>query len=79
MATISCEKLAEEKIIKLNNNELGQIEKNRNKTDTIYTCSGCSESRCFTIKQLFNDQTNYIGTEAGQWLDMIFGKNIIED
>lgn len=79
LATISCEKLVEERIIKLNRKELEQIEKNRNKTDTIYTCSGCTKSEYFTVKQLLNDTTSYIRTEAGWWFDEILGKNIIEE
>jgi len=77
LATISCEKLAEERLIKLNGEELEQIEKNRHKSDTIYTCSGCTNSEYFTVKQLLSDTTNYIRTEAGWWFDAVLGKNII--
>jgi hypothetical protein len=72
LATFSCKKLASEDMIKLNKTELKQIENNLRKTDTIYTCSGCTEFEHFTINQLFNDTTNYIRTEAGYWFDEIF-------
>ncbi len=78
LATVSCEKLVEEEMIKLNEKELEQIEKNRSKTDTIYTCSGCTESEYYTVKQLLNDSTGY-EMKAKQWFDGILGKNIIED
>ncbi|MES2588649.1 MAG: hypothetical protein V4622_06690 [Bacteroidota bacterium] len=78
LSTISTEKLAKEGMIKLNIIELRQIEKNRNKTDTIYTCSGCTESGYYTVKQLLNDTTNFTRKEAGWWFDKILGKNIIE-
>jgi hypothetical protein len=58
---------------------LNQIKKNSSKTDTIYTCSGCTESESFAVKQLLTDATNYIRREAGWWLDDILGKNIIVD
>lgn len=79
LATISCERLAKEEMIKLNDTELTQIKKNRNKADTIYTCSGCTESEYFTLKQLLNDTTNYMRMNAGWWFDHILGKNIVED
>jgi hypothetical protein len=65
LSTISCEKLSEEGLIKLKRSELEQIEKNRNKNDTIYTCSGCIESGYYTIKQLINDKANNMRLEAG--------------
>lgn len=79
LATITCEKLAEEGMINLNKTELNQIKKNRSKTDTIYTCSGCTESEFFTVKQLLTDTNNYIKMEAEWWFDDILGKNIIVD
>lgn len=78
MSTIYCEKLAEEGLIKLKRSELEQIEKNRNKNDTIYTCSGCTESEYYTIKQLINDTTNNMRLEAGWWFDETLGKNVVE-
>ncbi|ASS49408.1 MAG: hypothetical protein A3D31_03200 [Candidatus Fluviicola riflensis] len=79
LATISCEKLAEEGMIKLRESELSQMKKNRNKTDTIAICSGCTRSEYFTVKQLLNDTTNNMRIEAGWWFDEILGKNIIEE
>lgn len=78
LATISCEKLTEEGMIKLRGPELSQMEKNRNKTDTIAICSGCTRSEYFTVNQLLNDTTNNMRIEAGLWFDEILGKNIIE-
>ncbi len=79
LATISCEKLAKEGMIKLNKTELNQIKKNKSKTDTIYTCSGCTEFESFAVKQLLSDTSNYIRMEAGWWFDDILGNNIIGD
>lgn len=77
LATVSCEYFAKEGVIKLNKIELEQINQNKNKTDSLYTCSGCTESEVFTIKQLMNDSNNYIKVESEWWLDDISGKNII--
>lgn len=79
LATISCEILAKEGMINLNKTELNQIKKNKIKTDTVYTCSGCTEFESFAVKQLLNDTSNYIRMEAGWWFDEILGKNIIRD
>lgn len=78
LSTISCTKLSQEGMMKLNSSDLKQIEKNHNKTDTIYTCSGCTNQGYYSIKQLLNDTTNFINQEAEWWFDEILGKNIIE-
>lgn len=76
LATISCEKLAQEKIIRLNEAEWQQIGKNRGRTDTLYTCSGCTDSRYFTLKELLDSNSNSaVGTQAGWWFDDLLKKN----
>ena len=79
LATVTCEKLEEEGMIRLKATELNQIEKNKRNTDTIYTCAGCGESEYFTVKQLLNDTTNYMSMGAVRWLDEILGKNSIKE
>lgn len=79
LATFICEKLVEEGLINLNGTEMTQIKKNRTKTDTIFTCSGCTNSGNFTIKQLLTDTSNFMRMETGWWFDEMFGKNVIGD
>lgn len=77
LATFSCERLAEEGMIDLNRTEIQQMQKNRTKTDTIYTCSGCTGSENFTVQQILPDTSNHMRMEAGWWMDEVLGKNII--
>jgi hypothetical protein len=73
LATISCDKLAYRGLIKLNMDERRQIEKNHGSLDSISTCSGCTNSGNYAVKQLIKDTSNIMRKEAEYWLDQVLG------
>jgi hypothetical protein len=79
LSTISCERLKDEGLIQLNKSELKQIQENKTKTDTIYTCSGCTDSEYYTVKELLIDTNNLIHIEANWWMEYLLGKNSVKE
>ncbi len=56
LATLLCLKLKGEGNIKLSNEELNQIVKNKISNKVISFCDGCTQREEFTLSQLFNDK-----------------------
>jgi hypothetical protein len=79
LSTISCERLKAEGLLQLNKTELKQIEQNKTKTDTLYTCSGCTDSEYYTVRELFIDTNNMLHKEADWWIDFLLGKNDVKE
>lgn len=79
LATFLSEKLEKERMIHLSEAKKNQILRNRQKTDLIYTCSGCTEFQNFSLKQVLTDSTNYILEEANWWFEDLTGRNIISE
>lgn len=71
LATFSCEKLAERGLLQLNKNERYQIEENKKNSESIFVCSGCTDSGDFTVKQLLTDTSHFMKIEAGWWFDEV--------
>jgi hypothetical protein len=42
---------------------------NEQSTDTVSTCSGCTNSEDFTLKDLLNSKDNYITQDTERWLE----------
>jgi hypothetical protein len=80
LATFSCEKLAERGLIQLNKNERNQINENKKNTESVFVCSGCTDSGDFTVKQLLTDTSHFMKIEAGWWFDevLLHSKDKIE-
>lgn len=79
LATISCELLNQEREIDLNKKDLLQINKNKTKNDSIYTCSGCTQFDVFSVNKILTDTTNYINVVTHYWINGILGKNIVRE
>ncbi|MEY4605007.1 MAG: hypothetical protein RIT43_2299 [Bacteroidota bacterium] len=73
LATISCDKLAKRGLVKLNAAESRQLAKNLKSSDSISTCSGCTVSGNYAVKQLIHDTSNSMREEAEWWLDQVLG------
>lgn len=70
LATFACIRLSENKIIKLNNNELSQIDENKKSDLKIYFCGGCTEKENYKLSQLFSEKIEFI-TEVEDWFNQI--------
>lgn len=70
LATFACIRLSENKIIKLNNNELSQIDENKKSDLKIYFCGGCTKKENYKLSQLFSEKIEFI-TEVEDWFKQI--------
>jgi hypothetical protein len=70
LATYSCIKLSKKGIIKLNSNELRQINNNKKSDLKIYFCGGCTEKESYKLSQLFSGKTEFI-LELENWFNQI--------
>jgi len=70
LATFSCIKLFEKGIIKLDENELNQIEKNKRSNLKIYFCGGCTYNENYKMSQLFSEETEF-NLELENWFKQI--------
>lgn len=68
LATAICEKLSEKKLINLSEDELNQIKMNKNSSEKVSTCAGCTNDVTMTLKELFLEK-NYIMEETEEWLN----------
>jgi hypothetical protein len=69
LATVSCEKLQQKKMIYLTKEELKQMEINKKSNEIVSTCSGCTNSEIMTLNELFTTENNYIKEETEDWLN----------
>ena len=69
LATVSCEKLQQKKMIYLTKEELKQMEINKKSNEIVSTCSGCTNSEKMTLNELFTTENNYIKEETEDWLN----------
>ena len=70
LATFACIKLLEKGIIKLNNNELIQINENKLSDVEIYSCGGCTEAENYKLSKLLSEKTEFI-SEVENWFNRI--------
>ena len=68
LATAICEKLLQKKLINLTEEELNQIEMNKNSSEKVNTCVGCTNKETMTLKELLLEK-NYISEETEEWLN----------
>ena len=68
LATAICEKLSQKKLINLTEEELNQIKKNKNSSEKVSTCAGCTNDETMTLKELLLEK-NYITEETEEWLN----------
>ncbi|NHM03643.1 hypothetical protein [Flavobacterium celericrescens] len=70
LATAICEKLSQKKLINLTEEELNQIKMNKNSSEKVSTCAGCTNNKTMTLKELLLEK-NYISEETEEWLNKI--------
>lgn len=70
LATFACLKLLEKGIIQLNNNELNQIDKNKQSEEKIYFCGGCTVDENYKLSQLFTEKTEFTSA-VENWFNKI--------
>ena len=68
LATAICEKLSQKKLINLTEEELNQIKKNKNSSEKVSTCAGCTNDEKMTLKELLVEKS-YITEETEEWLN----------
>ncbi|MDG2431740.1 hypothetical protein [Flavobacterium sp.] len=70
LATFACIKLLEKGIIKLNNDELNQIDENKRSDVEIYFCGGCTEAENYKLSKLLSEKTEFT-SEVENWFNRV--------
>ena len=68
LATVACEKLMKENLIKLTEKEVSQIKANKSNEEKVTICAGCTNEEELTLKDMFSSKENFLSDSTEEWL-----------
>lgn len=69
LATIACEKLQNKNLIRLTEKEFTQIKINKLSAEKVNICSGCTNEKELTLKDMFSSKENFLTESTEEWLN----------
>lgn len=69
LATVACEKLEKKNLIKLTEKEFTQLKVNKSSEEKVTICSGCTNEKELTLKNMFYSEDNFLSNSTKEWIN----------
>lgn len=74
LAVITCERLKQLNLITLSGEDSLKINQVYHSSDSVFVCSGCTDSRYTTLEKLLTDKELGIKEQADHWLTFLISR-----